>query len=190
MATAKFSKGHGKKAGSTPTRTPPPPRHSGGTSGDLTVKHKTATPVKPYDPTPPPPKKQRKARRAEPLPHVPPADKPKNEPHATATRAREGLAPPPEILKRTYPKAYEKQKLDYISRHEGIHAVPMAELAISTAATAGIGGLASLAGKAGSKTAATVGAKLVSSEATAGETAAEKALKAAASKGSKTVERV
>lgn len=181
----------GKGAQKAETR-PKTARRSGGTSGDLTVKHKTATPVKPYDPAAAP-KKQRTAKRAKPagsLIQLPAAYKPKNNPHVTATRAKEGLAPPPEILKKSYPRAYEKQKLDYISKHEGIHADPIAELAISTGATAGIGGLANLAGKAGSKTVATLGAKLASSEATAGETAAEKALKAAASKGSKTVERV
>lgn len=49
-----FSKGHKKKPGSTPvSQIPPtsePPRHSGGTSGNLTVPHTTATPIVPYTP--------------------------------------------------------------------------------------------------------------------------------------------
>jgi hypothetical protein len=116
------------------------------------------------------------------LADIPAQFKPKNNPHFTASAAKSGAIPPPESLKHYHPRAYENQKLAYISKHEGLKEDPLAELAISTAATAGVGGLASLAGKAGSKGAAAVGARLLSSEATVGESAAEKALKEAVTK--------
>lgn len=90
MSVGKFSKGHGKKPGSTPTRTPPPPSQSGGTSGDLTVKgHKTETPVvKTYVPPPPSKPKSKKIPSKGRKGHLP-TKKPGPDPLAAALHALE-----------------------------------------------------------------------------------------------------
>jgi hypothetical protein len=181
MPTNVFSRGHGKKPKGSPTPPSPPSRQSGGTSGNLTVKHhKTKTPVVVV---PAEPKKAKPESKAKPKPpgaylKLPPAYRPENDPHATAAAAKAGIAPPPESLKKYAPKAYEKQKLDYIARHEGIHADPVAEFLISTAATGGLGLGAKAIGSAGEAGLA----RLASTEATVGEAAGEKALKAAVTK--------
>jgi len=55
MSTGHFSKGYKKKPGASPPAPPPPPppsRHSGGTSGDLSVPGYTpSTPMVPYSPS-------------------------------------------------------------------------------------------------------------------------------------------
>jgi hypothetical protein len=95
-----------------------------------------------------------------------------------------GIAPSSE-LKKLYPRAYKKSErayLENIAKKEGVHADPLAEFAISTAATGGLGGAASIAGKAGAKGVAAIGAKLASTEATVGESALEKGVKGIAAR--------
>jgi hypothetical protein len=96
-----------------------------------------------------------------------------------------GIAPPASLKTNYSPKAFKKAedaRLKHISEHEGIHADPLAEFAIDTAATAGIGGIAAgvtkAAGEAGAEEAGNLlargGSRIASKEATAGETAVEK----------------
>lgn len=96
-----------------------------------------------------------------------------------------GIAPPSSLKTNYSPKAFKKAedaRLKHISEHEGIHADPLAEFAIDTAATAGIGGIAAgvtkAAGEAGAEEAGNLlargGSRIASKEATAGETAVEK----------------
>ncbi len=95
---------------------------------------------------------------------------------------------PPASLHREYGaeavKAVEKAREKYIAEREGIHADPLAEFAISTAATAGLGAGAKLGADAAEEGLGALlksgAARAGSKEATAGAVAAENALKAAA----------
>jgi hypothetical protein len=169
-------------------------RKSGGTSGDLTVKeHKTKTPVTVYVPNSSPPSKPKKSKakaakskRPGALIVLPPAYKPKNNPHVTAAAARTGAAPPPEILKKYAPRAYEKQQLDYLKRHENLgepeditHAIEAATI------VTGAAGLAKAGVEAGAKALGSAAAK------EAGERALEKGVSTVEKKaGAKIVAKV
>ncbi len=91
-----------------------------------------------------------------------------------------GIAPPAE-LRKTNPRAAKKSERAYlqnIARKEGIHADPLAEFIISTAATAGVGAAAKGAATlAKSALAGRAGSELASAGTTAAEKAAESGTK-------------
>lgn len=153
MPTAKFSKGYRKKPGSSPGRSkrrgkakvkvrkPEPPRQSGGTSGDLTVKgHQPKTPTVTRKEA----RAERKADRAEDralqiLRTLP--DPPAN-PGLEHTLAKTRGRFPSTDLREQYPRAYkasERAAFDYLREHEGLKEDPIAEFAIDTLATGGVG---------------------------------------------------
>lgn len=100
------------------------------------------------------------------------------DPQTAASQARlAGIKPPSKDLKRLYgpgaAKKAERAYIQHIAGKEGIHADPIAETVISTAATAGLGGAARLAGMAGKAGVEAIGSRLAG-EAGEGAAAAAK----------------
>lgn len=187
-------------------RKPPPPSQSGGTSGDLSIPHKTETPVSttPYRPDEPPTTVQREIRKEKKAAKrgARPRKAAKQRERQALRKAKrilskadlgvedtpqfhyqqaktKGIAPPAKLRKEN-PPAYEKAVKAFGSYHaerEGLKEDPLAELVISGVATGGVG----LAAKAALKGATTLGRSLASSGAEkAAETGAKTAGKTAA----------
>jgi len=162
-----------------PRNSPRPSRHSGGTSGDLSVPgYKPKTPVVPYNPSAPPTPVQRHIRREQ--RYLAPL---REALHVAYTQGYDAIygeggqnirAVQDELRKR-----YGQAGVDLVGKAlvqrdaetQGLKEDPIAELAIGTLATAGVGGVANLL--RGGGTAALTAAEAQAAKAGAGEAAAE-----------------